>query len=115
MSGRENGFHPTSADRPGMPTASWPSRVPRRGISKHARRVDDAAILETDQVRARRGADQPHVVRSNNYGGPKPVESGEEMKKPLRHFRIHVAGRLVRDEQLRPVDNRAGNSDALLL
>jgi hypothetical protein len=46
---------------------------------------------------------------------PSRFKRGEQMQQPLGHLRIDVAGRLVGDQQLGPVDHRAGDRDALLL
>ena len=66
-------------------------------------------------MRARRCADQPDVVGRDDHGRAQPVERREQMEQPLRHLRIDIAGRLVGDQQVGPVDHRARDRDALLL
>ena len=46
---------------------------------------------------------------------PAPVDPVEQLHDPDRRGRVEVSGRLVGDQDHRPVDERAGDRDALLL
>ena len=46
---------------------------------------------------------------------PSRLSAVNRCSSRLRHFGVDIAGRLVGDEQLGPVDHRAGDRDALLL
>ena len=88
----------------------------RRGrVPERAGRIDHRAILEPDQLRARRRADQADIVGRHDDRRAEPVERGEQTHQAVRHVGIDIAGRLVGNEQLGPVDHRPGDGDALLL
>ena len=60
----------------------------------------------------------PHqlvIVGGDDDRGPQAVELDEEAQETARHLRVDVAGRLVGEQQLRLVDDGAGNGGALLL
>ena len=103
--------------RRGEEPAEHQAVAPRRArrIAQRAGRIDQRAVLEPDQLRARRRADQADVVGRDDDRRAEPVERGEQVQQALGHVGIDVAGRLVGDEQLGPVDHRAGDRDALLL
>ena len=54
-------------------------------------------------------------MRCNDDGRSEAIECGEQVQQSLGHFGIDVAGRLVGDEQLGPVDDCPGDRNALLL
>ena len=59
------------------------------------------AILQPDQVGARRRADETDVVGRDHHRRAQPVERGEQVQQSLRHLGVDIAGRLVGDQQLR--------------
>src|SRR5690606_14043299 len=61
------------------------------------------------------GVEQRQFVRREDDGGPQLVELGEEPHQPERQLGIDIAGRLVREQNVGPADDRAGNGGALLL
>src|SRR3546814_10703142 len=78
-------------------------------------RVGDLAAVEAQYVGATDAGNEVHVVGRDDHGRAELVERVEQVKQPRRHVRIHVAGRLVRDQQLGPGDEGTGDGDALLL
>ena len=62
----------------------------------------------------RRG-DQRNVVGGHDDRRAETIERRQQVQDAFRHFGIDVAGRLVGDQQLRPGDYGAGDSDTLLL
>src|SRR5579883_92832 len=58
---------------------------------------------------------QRDVVGSEQHRGARLVELDEQPQQALGMVRIHIAGRLVGEQQLRPGDNGPGDCRALLL
>ena len=54
-------------------------------------------------------------MRRDDNRRSEPVERREQVKEPLCHFGIDVACRLIRDEELGPVDHGSRDRHALLL
>src|SRR6185312_12922165 len=59
--------------------------------------------------------EQAELVRRKNDGGAELVELGEQADQPQRQLGIHVARRLVGQEDIGPADHRARDRRALLL
>ena len=55
------------------------------------------------------------VVGGHHHGGAGPVDPLEQQHDVLAGVRVEVAGRLVGQQHQRPVDERAGDRDPLLL
>ena len=55
------------------------------------------------------------IVGGDHHGRAQPVKRLKQPQQLDRHIGIDVAGRLVGDQQLGPVDHCAGDGDALLL
>ena len=58
---------------------------------------------------------QRDVVGSDNHRGAGFVELDEQPQQPSAQSRIDIAGRLIRQQQMRPRDHGAGDRRALLL
>src|SRR5713226_4835317 len=81
-----------------------------RGVSD----LDDAAAIE----RHRPSSGAPNelaLVGGDNDGGAAGVDLAEQIHDLERQIGIEVAGRLIGEDEVRIVDERAGNRDALLL
>ena len=59
-------------------------------------------------------ADQAGIMRGEDDAGAEALHRGEQLKQAYGHARIDVAGRLVRDEEVGPRDDRARDGNALL-
>src|SRR6202040_1941856 len=102
----------------------WRTRA-RRGRASQRRftRAEVAALrLVADHTPTVDGddaaADQVHhraVVRGHEHRGAAVVDLEKELDDPPRRVGVQVAGGLVGDEDARPVHERAGDGDALLL
>jgi hypothetical protein len=57
---------------------------------------------------------QAQIVGRDHDRGSKPVQLDEKAKQPTAERRIHVAGGLVREKELGPADDGAGDGGALL-
>ena len=109
------------ADAPGQP-ADAGDGAPRSGygtsvrLAVHSARLvpDHLAVLELDDPLAH-GVDDGGVVRGHDHGGPGPVDAVEHLHDADRGGRVDVAGGLVGQQDHRPVDERAGHRDPLLL
>src|SRR3712207_3846153 len=75
---------------------------------------DHAAFLEGDDPLAHY-VHHLLVVSRDEYGGADAVDAVQKLHDSHRRVRVEVAGRLVRDENLRLRDEGPGYRDALLL
>src|SRR3978361_187599 len=75
---------------------------------------DQGAAIELDDPAAHH-VDDPRVVGRHDDGRAGAVDAVEEAHDPGRGGRVQVSGRLVGQEDQRPVDERAGDGDPLLL
>src|SRR5712692_6486991 len=76
--------------------------------------ADDRAVVEVDHPPAQR-VDDLGVVRRHDERRAELLHAREELDDLPARDRVEVAGRLVRDEYARAVDERAGDRDTLLL
>src|ERR1051325_7443282 len=93
-----------------------PSSLSRHGGVEQRRRalhVDDLAVEEMDLARGPRRA--LRRVRDHDVGRAAAVDVVEEVHDLARHERVEVAGRLVREDQLRRRGQHARDGHALLL
>ncbi len=75
--------------------------------------VDDMAVAEGDPAA---GPERDfRLVGHDDDGDPRPVEVGEHLHDLVGRAAVEGARRLVRKQELRIVDERAGDGDALLL
>src|SRR5690348_234274 len=74
----------------------------------------DLAIDEVEPWMARASRERLAMRREDNRGA-EPVHLLEEAQEPQSHRLVDIAGRLVREKQLRPRDDGARDGDALLL
>ena len=72
------------------------------------------AVLERNRA-ATDTPDHLAVMRGDDHGRPARVHLAKQIHDFERQVRIEIAGRLVRQHDLRIVDEGAGNGDALLL
>src|SRR5258708_3514612 len=105
------------------PRVSRPGRCGRRRSRAHPLRsaavtglvIDmDVAVMEhkaTGVVLVHEG----DVVGGDDDRGAGFVQLDEQPEKALRQLRIHIAGRLIGEQELRPGDHGAGDGGALLL
>ena len=82
------------------------ARPPRRAPRGPALQLDHAAAHLVDHL---------VVVGGDDHGRPGAVHAVEQLHDPDRGLGVEVAGRLVRQQQRRVVDERARQRDALLL
>ena len=59
--------------------------------------------------------DDAGVVRGHDHGGAAGVDAGEQLHDAGARGGVEVSGRLVGEQDLRLVDDGAGDRDALLL
>src|SRR5688572_8276059 len=76
--------------------------------------ADETALLQLDDALAHLVHDVL-VVRRHHHGGARPVDPVEQLHDADGGLRVEVAGGLVADEQLGPVDEGPRDGDALLL
>src|SRR5215813_12182691 len=74
----------------------------------------DVAIME-DEAAGVVLVHQGDVVGSDDDRGAGFVQLDEQPQKTLRQLRIHIAGRLIRQQELRPRDHGASDCGALFL
>src|SRR5690606_26390082 len=102
------------AERRGALRARWP--LPMAISSAGWRSIMDVQpSLRQDHAPGIDLLHQVDVVGSDDDRGSEPVQFKEQAQQPARERRIDIAGRLVRQEYLRLLDQRAGNCHALLL
>ena len=110
-----DGISRRSASEMSQRAHELPSRPGAGGCLSAPVGSTSSAVLQPDQLRARRRGDQADVMGRDDHRRPKPVHRGQQVQDALGHGRVDVAGRLVGDDQLGPGDHRAGDRHPLLL
>ena len=86
-----------------------------QGDGATARWDRTAAAIQPHHIGVLDPAEQMHVMRGDDDRGAELVEPVEQVEQARGHVRIDVTRGLVRHQQVRPADHRAGDRDALLL
>src|ERR1700744_5995104 len=106
-----------------VPRASSPGTVPRRSgygrsvsLAVHTARLvpDHLAVFEFDDPLAH-GVDDGRVVGGHDHRGAGPVDPVQDLHDADRGGGVDVSGGLVGQQDHRPVHERAGHGDPLLL
>src|SRR5450759_1944475 len=92
----------------------WPGSSARKAVDPPGLVADHRTGVQLDHATAHR-VDDGRVVGGHDEGGAGPVDPVEQIHDAHAGARVEVAGRLVRQEDQRPVDERPGDGDSLLL
>src|ERR1700744_4294805 len=106
-----------------VPRPRSPGTVPRRsGYDSSVRLAVDTARLVADHLAVfefddalAHGVDDGGIVRGHDDGGAGPVDPVQDLHDADRRGRVDVSGRLVGQQDHRPVDEGPGHGDPLLL
>src|SRR5439155_2503407 len=104
---------PSTARPTGGLAISWPPPRRRRTSARASGHLDDLPVIERDGTPAD-AANQLTVVSGDDHRRAAGIDLAEQIHDLEREIRIQVTGRLVGEDNLRIVDQRSRNGDALL-